>query len=717
MLTIVGVNAQTTQKGMVKEYNVKARKTPLAGVELNIRSANSTVSDKNGAFTLIFPTLNAGARVKVRNVWKVGYEIFNKDAVEQWNINPNEPFDIVMCRSDRFKAICDNYYSKASANYDKQLAKDKAAVERLKVEGKLKEEEYNKRIDEIKATYNQQLESLDNYIDRFARIDLSNLQAEEQEIIELVQEGRFDEAIAKYDALNLKEKYRNGLNQEKKEAEAIERLQYEHRVTQNANKETFASIRRNVETLELAGGRENIEKAIAMLHDVAEMDSLNVELLIMTGDYTKNYFADYQAAILYYKKALDISFKNNGESHPLTCKANTCIGEIYIATKEFPIAMKYLNKALEQWKINGDLEHPDIADLYNDLGVTLRSMGQNDKALEYYNKAINIWKETKGRESLHVAVGLHNIGMVQMSLGQFNDALDSYLQAAAMCEKVRGLQHPTVGFMYNGVGSILYYLGNFPKAIEYLNKAIDILSKSMSSDDPNLALLYDNIGRCHVSLGQYDDGVDYYNKSLTIKLKKFSESNLHVALTYSHLGVAYKSMGNIVKAEECLSKALKIQEAKLAPDHADLAASYINLGTVYSDFGEYDYAIEYQKKGLNIMEKTKGPNHLEVAQSYNNLAGTYSCMGDYNKALEFYNKALTIKESKLGTDHPDIALCYNNIGNTYGKKGDYDKAMKYLEKAKSICEKADFKSNHPSYAAILRNISEVQSLINAKKKK
>lgn len=111
---VFGISAQTIQNGVVQEYNEKAKKTSLAGVELNVRSANTTASDKDGKFSLEFLTLKPGEKVNVRRIEKAGYEIFNKEAVEQWNINPSTPFVIVMCRSDKFKAIRDKYERVAS---------------------------------------------------------------------------------------------------------------------------------------------------------------------------------------------------------------------------------------------------------------------------------------------------------------------------------------------------------------------------------------------------------------------------------------------------------------------------------------------------------------------------------------------------------------------------------------------------------------------------
>ncbi|MBP3590580.1 MAG: hypothetical protein J6J61_08390, partial [Muribaculaceae bacterium] len=145
----LAAGAKTVQKGFVQEYNEKARKTPLPGVELDVRSAQSTVSDSSGRFTLDFLTLKPGERVSVRRIEKVDYEILNKEAIEQWNINPAKPFNIKMCRSDKFKRIRDNNRNISIESYVRQHKKDVAAIEKLKAEGKLRDEEYCKQLSEL----------------------------------------------------------------------------------------------------------------------------------------------------------------------------------------------------------------------------------------------------------------------------------------------------------------------------------------------------------------------------------------------------------------------------------------------------------------------------------------------------------------------------------------------------------------------------------------
>lgn len=205
--TLFSLHAQSTQQVQVLEYNGKADKTPVQGVNLTVNNAASAISDAAGFLTLSFRTLKAGDPIVIRRIDKAGYEVFNLEAVEQWTIAPNVPFQLVICKSDRVRALCDQYSRIASQNYDRQLQAEKARLEEDRKSGKLKEEEYKAELQKTEDFFAQQLENLDLYVEKFAHFDLSELNKEEQAIIELVQKGAMDEAIAAYEQLDLLSKY------------------------------------------------------------------------------------------------------------------------------------------------------------------------------------------------------------------------------------------------------------------------------------------------------------------------------------------------------------------------------------------------------------------------------------------------------------------------------------------------------------------------------
>ena len=199
--------AQSVQQVQVMEYNGREKKTPLAGVSLSVQNAGSSMSDAQGALTLQFRSQKAGDQVQVRRIDLAGYEVFNQDAVDAWTISTQRTFQLVLCKSERFKALCDQYNAAASASYERQLKRDRQKLDDLKREGKLKEEEYVKQVAALENQYNEQLDKLENYVDRFARIDLSEISEQEQQIIALVEQGDIDEAIRQYEAMNLLGKY------------------------------------------------------------------------------------------------------------------------------------------------------------------------------------------------------------------------------------------------------------------------------------------------------------------------------------------------------------------------------------------------------------------------------------------------------------------------------------------------------------------------------
>ena len=205
--SLTTLSAQSVQSVQILEYNGTDEKTPVAGVSLTVGNAAAAMSDEKGLLTLNFRTLKAGDPVKIRRIEKTGYEVFNLEAVEQWVIAPKEVFQLVICKTDRIKALCDLYNQAANENYSKQLQQEKDRLEADRKAGRLKEEEYKAELQKTEELYAQQLENLDLYVERFAHIDLSQLTEQEQEIIALVQKGLMDEAILKYEQMDLLGKY------------------------------------------------------------------------------------------------------------------------------------------------------------------------------------------------------------------------------------------------------------------------------------------------------------------------------------------------------------------------------------------------------------------------------------------------------------------------------------------------------------------------------
>ncbi|MDE6277896.1 MAG: tetratricopeptide repeat protein, partial [Muribaculaceae bacterium] len=358
------------QRGLVREYNERAAKTPLGGVELTVRSAGSTVSDRDGSFALEFLTLEPGERVNVRRIEKDGYVVFNKEAVEQWNLSPTSAFTVVMCRADRFKRIRDNYYRNSEERYSAQYKKERDELARLQRDGKLKEEEYRARLAEVSAEYDRQLDNLDAYVDRFARIDLSEVSAGEQEIIGLVEQGLFDEAIRKYEDLRIKEQLVEALGERRRVDAAIVHLSGVRSDLGFSIDSLYSSAERQIETLRLAGGAENKGKILEIYRDIADADTTNTEWLLKTGNYIREYVADYPLAMRYLTTALGSARRQDARGSVSEAAVSGVIGDVCHDRGDYAGAEEWYGRALSIMETKLGRENVDVARIYNKLGNT-----------------------------------------------------------------------------------------------------------------------------------------------------------------------------------------------------------------------------------------------------------------------------------------------------------------------------------------------------------
>lgn len=210
----VAVSAQSVQKGVVMQYCGEAEKTPLSGVSVSAKGASAVMSAEDGSFALQFRTKHSGDAIEFRRIELFGYEVMNKEVVENMVIGFSEsqkPLVIVLCKSEELQKIRDGYRDVAVQRYEKQLKEAQSQLDQLKKEGKVKDAEYEQRLSALEDNYEQQLQNLDNYVDKFARIDLSELDEFEKQIMALVKEGRFEEAIAKYEEQDLTAKLQEGV--------------------------------------------------------------------------------------------------------------------------------------------------------------------------------------------------------------------------------------------------------------------------------------------------------------------------------------------------------------------------------------------------------------------------------------------------------------------------------------------------------------------------
>lgn len=635
--------AQATQPCVVLQYNQKQPKTPLGGVEVMVKGANSTVSPDDGKITLLFHTLKPGDRIEKVITMKSGYEIFNTDVVNNWIISRNNsPFELIMVRSDYLAQHKANLTQVSQDSYKKKLEQKEKELRELKEEGKLKEEEFQKKYNELYDNYIEQLKNLNNYIDQFARIDLSEVSAVEQRIVEMVENGKIEEAIQVFDSLDLTKKISN-------EAEDILELTKGIKSAEelrSQKKESIDSLYRIVKrkvSLELMANKFSEAK-----DDLLEVLEVFNKLFYVDPDTYRPQVADLQLelsellnnldALPYADSALSnllILYKTEPERYtPSVARAKVRLAKCKKYFLDYVNAEVLLLEALsyyEQQAAQDSLQyHPKIASTHCLLG-------------QLYSE----WQAKKDRAEKH-----------------FLSALEIYIP---LTQQDTSEYLPSLASLKAEIGS--YYCTNQKRekifeAERYLSDAImdyQILSKTKPEYLPDLEKQQAELGALYYVFWLKFNTEEYYSKAeacykaayQTATAETISLENAHSKSTaLKRLVELYIQHQEFQKADEIIS------------DFSNDASFLSDIGYIYLKNGQPQRALPYLDKAVVLSNQTsnlydnntEAPflsfyRNLDLSWLFMDLALCHFLLGDTAKMDETLKKGFELLDSVFSKIH------------------------------------------------------------------
>ncbi len=575
--------AQSVQQGLVMEYQGTEQKTPLANVEIAVRNAGRCSSDASGRFTLQFRTLHPGDRIEVREISRLGYEIFNLDAVNEWRIARDGGLvTLVLCRSERFKALKDKYNAIASRSYAEQEKKAEARLNELLRQGTLQQADYDKQLNDLRNQYEEQLENLDNYIDRFARIDLSELSAEERGIIELVQGDKMDEAIARYDKLAMLTQMERLSQKDSAIGQAVDVLQKEHQSVVEQEMKLYQMIQNQMTLLAMAGGKENFDR-IAELHEsVASMLS----------------------------------------SQPVVVQR---CATFFLEQREPKKSVKWMEVFLQI----PDLSPTQLVIGHERMSTACCMLGEFEKALAASQKALDLLAALGDKcladyES-EVAVAC-NRGPILDYLARYDESEQAYKQAISLCDSLSRMD-----FLKEAIAD-----GQFKCVVD-----------GRFNCRTNLAHLYQNQGRLDealpIMLLQVEDGRERLDKTNLASVYRCANALLQLGVLYANKSRLDDAEKLMEEAVVMLREAYDINPKQISYYYV-LAIN--NLSYVYYFKKDNEKCLEYMKLAAQLYKEQcqdgTDESKATYAQQLNNLGFLSFSSKHYSEALGYLEESIQI---------------------------------------------------------------------------
>ncbi|WP_250435507.1 tetratricopeptide repeat-containing sensor histidine kinase [Hanstruepera flava] len=270
------------------------------------------------------------------------------------------------------------------------------------------------------------------------------------------------------------------------------------------------------------------------------------------GETYRN-ISNYQKAIESHKQAFD--YAKNSNSIELEVRSLNMLGVVYRRMDAIRSALDYHKEALDiaESQKNPSLEIKyNIAVSQNSIGNIYLALKQYNLALDQFNKSLQIELELGNK--LGLAINNQNIGYAKEKLGSLNEALSYYEKSLKYNNEINSKIGQVI--CYNSIGKVYIQKEEFKKSEAFIK---DALSKALEVNDQYyISTSYLNLGLLQLKQQDYDNAEENLNQALEIS-KDFNLKSTEIE-TYLYLSELYDKIGDSKKAFTLYKKHVVLDE-------------------------------------------------------------------------------------------------------------------------------------------------------------
>ena len=460
-LLFVGISVASaqTQRGYVKtrgrlqSNGTTIPGTRLSGATVTLKGNNSVTSGANGGFS--FAVSNKS--FCIINVRKNGYQIYDRDLLGKTHSYSSNDLPIVMDTPDNVLADKLASERKIRRTLQRQLTEKEDEIEALKEQHKITEEQYQKRLQALYKSQENNEKLISEMAEHYSTIDFDQVNEFQRRVAAFIQNGELMRADS---LLNTKgsmeerraqiEKNRSVLNANAEELKKRQEEQEKGEALQTKTIEDFAAD--CYSRADICKIRHDNDSAAYWLRMRADIDTLNIEWQLEAGLFIHDYLSDFTTSLHYYHRALAVAIAQEGENGENVAHSYNNIGRVYDSQGDYVQALEMYQRSLKIYLAIFGETHPDVAMSYNNIGYIHASQGDYVQALEMHQRSLKIYMAIFGETHPAVATSYHNIGFVYKSQGNYAKALEMYQQSLKIILAIFGETHPDVATICNNIG-------------------------------------------------------------------------------------------------------------------------------------------------------------------------------------------------------------------------------------------------------------------------
>lgn len=225
------------------------------------------------------------------------------------------------------------------------------------------------------------------------------------------------------------------------------------------------------------------------------------QIIILRGQ-NEYYAGNYEEAIDYYYKALDLSEQANDSM--LIARVNHNLGMIYDELEDYDEAISYFNKSLEFSQAIHDSVL--IAKSFQNIAISFQNKKDLEKAIHYNQMADQLAQLKK--DTVMIIDVINNLGTIAYDQKKFDESLANYEKALDLYVKIKDRQG--VALAYNNIGLVYLEKKDYKRSLSYFNQSLALANELKMTDF--IGLVYGNLTVYYEELKDYKNAYYYYDK-------------------------------------------------------------------------------------------------------------------------------------------------------------------------------------------------------------
>lgn len=486
-----------TQHGTVRSItrpNKASKNLPSAVVRIR-GSHNAVETDNNGAFSLLLQNKQNGDAIAFSSVTLSGWEIAESSFMgKQIACSELVPIEILMVnRADMQRekeAIADKARRNVEIYYEQRLAH----LDSLLADGKLMQDEYQNRLDELEQKYEQFEPLLQTMAEQYARTDIAKLDSLSIKINSAIESGNPDEAERliklKGDIDQREQQIHNDEQQIQKAQELL------NRAAENTNKQKRELGDDFFRLYSICLTRLQFDSAGYYLMRRAQLDTTDVDWQLQAGRHALTVLRDITTASELIGRGYRLAKTRYGQESALFATASNEYAKLLYTQGNHTQAKELYQESLNiRKKIRGE-NSAAVAEIYNNLGVIAQIEKDLTAALKYHKQALEIRTKQLGDSSYETAESLSNIGGVYYQQEKYKQAINYFNQAAGIFDQQPDTPTDKKANVYNNLAATHFKLGDTQKASEWFKKAYQIYKQEFGEQHPLTKNAFNNLNYC-----------------------------------------------------------------------------------------------------------------------------------------------------------------------------------------------------------------------------